>query len=167
VLKAPSHLGHLPQLFATYPDARVVVTHRDPLRVIGSLASLMATLQRMRSDQVDYRGMVEGIAFGFAYLVQKVMKQRDVGAVPNDRIIDVRYADLLRDPVGTVRNLYERWQLPFDRRLEERIRHRLVAQQHGQKGGHRYSFAETGLDLAAQRAKFAAYLERYGIPAEE
>ena len=44
VVKAPSHLSALPLLFATYPDARVVITHRDPLRVIGSLADLMATL---------------------------------------------------------------------------------------------------------------------------
>jgi hypothetical protein len=166
-LKAPSHLGRLKELFAVYPDARVVVTHRDPLRVIGSLASLMATLHRMRSDQVDYRGMVDGMAFGFSYLVQKVMKQRNAGTVPDERIVDVRYADLVRDPVGTVRGLYERWGLPFDESIAARIRQRLAAQKHGQKGTHRYSFAETGLDLASQRATFAPYLERYGIPAEE
>jgi len=167
VLKAPSHLGRLAELFAVYPDARVVITHRDPLRVIGSLASMMATLQRMRSDHVDYPSMAAGMAFGFDYLVRKVMKQRDAGAVPNDRIVDVRYADLVHDPVGTVRGLYDRWGLPFEERLADRIRHRLATQKHGQKGAHRYSFAETGLDLAEQRAKFAAYLERYGIPAEE
>jgi hypothetical protein len=167
VLKAPSHLGHLHQLFAVYPDARVVVTHRDPLRVIGSLASLMATLQRMRSDHVDYPAMVGGMAFGFAYLVRKVMKQRAAGVVPDDRIVDVRYTDLVRDPVGTVRGLYAGWGLPFDEAIAERIRRRLAAQQHGTQGTHRYTFADTGLDLAEQRAKFAAYLERYDLPAEE
>jgi hypothetical protein len=167
VLKAPSHLGRLRELFAVYPDARVVVTHRDPLRVIGSLASLMATLQRMRSDQVDYDAMVQGMAFGFHYLVEKVMRQRDAGTVPNDRIVDVRYADLVRDAVGTVRVLYEGWGIPFDESLAGRIRQRLVGQQHGQRDAHRYSFADTGLDLAEQREKFAAYLERHGIAAEE
>jgi len=167
VLKAPSHLGRLQELFAVYPDARVVITHRDPLRVIGSLASLMATLQRMRSDHVDYDAMVQGMAFGFHYLVGKVMKQRDAGAVPNARIVDVRYADLVRDPVGTVRRLYEGWGLPFDEPLAARIRQRLAGRQHGQRGAHRYSFADTGLDLAEQREKFAAYLQRYGVPAEE
>jgi hypothetical protein len=166
-LKAPSHLSRLKELFAVYPDARVAITHRDPLRVIGSLASLMATLHRMRSDHVDYRGMVEGMAFGFSYLVDKMMKQRDTGVGHDGRIVDVRYADLVRDPVGTVRSLYERWGMAFDETLAARIRQRLAAQKHGQKGAHRYSFAETGLELATQRAKFAAYLERYGIPAEE
>jgi hypothetical protein len=166
VLKAPSHLAHLVPLFATYPDARVVVTHRDPLRVIGSLGSLMATLQRMRSDHVDYPGMVAGIAFGFAHLVQKLMRQRDEGLVPAGQITDVRYADLVRDPVGTVRGLYARWGLAFDEALAERIRARLARQQHGAGGGHRYAFEDTGLDLAAQREQFAAYLARYDIAPE-
>jgi hypothetical protein len=167
VLKAPSHLGRLQELFAVYPDARVVITHRDPLRVIGSLASLMATLQRMRSDHVDYDAMAQGMAFGFHYLVEKVMTQRDAGSVPNERVVDVRYVDLVRDPVGTVRRLYEGWGLPFDEPLAARIRQRLAGQQHGQRGAHRYSFADTGLDLAEQRAKFSAYLGRHGIAAEE
>jgi hypothetical protein len=166
VLKAPSHLAHLVQLFGTYPDARVVITHRDPLRVIGSLGSLMATLQRMRSDHVDYPGMVAGIAFGFAYLVNKLMRQRDEGHLPAGQIADVRYADLVRDPIGTVRSLYARWGLAFDDALAERIRRRLARQQHGAGGGHRYSFADTGLDLAEQRAKFAPYLACYDIAPE-
>jgi len=166
VLKAPSHLAHLPALFATYPDARVVVTHRDPLRVIGSLGSLMATLQRMRSDRVDYAALVAGIAFGFAHLVARVMRDRDAGAVPAERIADVRYADLVADPVGTVRRLYAGWGLAFSNDLAARIEARLVAQAHARPPAHRYTFADTGLDRDEQRTKFAAYLERYRIPAE-
>lgn len=164
-LKAPSHLAHLAQLFTTYPDARVVITHRDPLRVIGSLASLMATLHRMRSDHVDDAAMAAQIAFGFEYLVNKVMRERDAG-VGAGRIVDVRYADLVGDPVATVRSLYARWELPFDDELAERIRRRLAEQGHGGDGGHRYSFDATGLDRADLRQKFAHYLERHDIPAE-
>lgn len=164
-LKAPSHLAHLAQLFATYPDARVVITHRDPLRVISSLASLMATLHRMRSDHVDDAAMAAQIAFGFEYLVNKVAQERDSGTGAG-RIADVRYADLVGDPVATVRSLYTQWELPFDDAQAERIRRRIAEQAHGSDGGHRYSFDDTGLQRADLRKRFAGYLERYDIPAE-
>ncbi len=168
VLKAPSHLSQLPALFAEYPDARVVMTHRDPLRVLGSLGSLMATLQRMRSDHVDYQRRVAEMAFGFAFLLGRVMKERDAGRIPTDRITDIRYQDLVRNPVGTVRALYAGWGLPFTAEHERRIRARLDAQGHGSvRATHSYAFADTGLDLAEQRTAFRAYLERFGIPAEE
>lgn len=166
VLKAPSHLARLATLFGTYPDARVIVTHRDPLRVLGSLASLMATLRRMRSDRVDRAGLAAGIAFGFAHLLDGVMAARAAGELPADRIGDVRYADLVADPIGTVRRLYGGWGLPLARDVEERMRARLGAMRHGTRTPHRYRFEDTGLDLDEQRARFAAYLERYGVERE-
>jgi hypothetical protein len=166
VLKAPSHLSSLPALFRAYPDARVVITHRDPRRVIASLADLMATLQRMRSDHVDYGAMVAGIAYGFAELVQAVMRQRQAGEVPDDRITDVRYADLVADPLGTVAGLYERWGLRLGAAAAARMRARLARPAAPAPAAHDYAFADTGLDRAEQRARFAAYLERYRLPEE-
>ncbi len=166
VLKAPSHLAHLPNLFAEYPDARVVVTHRDPLRVIGSLGNLMGTLQRMRSDHVDYPSRVAQIAFGFSFLLQRVLQQLDRGLIPADRVKDVRYLDLVRDPVGTVRRLYADWGQPFREDFARRIDTHLAAQKHGAHGGHRYSFSDTGLNLDEQRAAFAAYMQRFDVASE-
>jgi hypothetical protein len=163
VLKAPSHLGHLPELFTTYRDARVVITHRDPLRVVGSLASLMATLHRMRSDHVDYDAMASQIAFGFDYLTTKVMDQRDSG-IGENRITDVLYSDLVDDPVSAVRGLYERWGLAFAPELAGRIREHCA--NRSRAAGHRYSFGDTGLDLVEQRRKFAGYMMRYRVAEE-
>jgi hypothetical protein len=166
VLKAPSHLSSLPTLFGVYPDARVVITHRDPLRVVASLANLMATLQRMRSDHVDYGTLAAGIAYGFAELVQSVMRQRQRGEVPDERIIDVRYQDLTADPVATVAGLYERWGIRFSTEAETRVRERIRRLPDDGSRLHRYAFEDTGLTAAAQRERFAPYLEQYGIPAE-
>jgi len=166
VLKAPSHLSSLPTLFRIYPDARVVITHRDPLRVIASLANLMATLQRMRSDHVDYGSLVAGIAYGFAELVRSVMEQRRSGVVPDERIIDVRYQDLIADPLATVAGLYERWGIHFGADAERRVRQRIRRPADDGSGVHRYAFEDTGLAAAAQRERFALYLQRYGIPGE-
>src|SRR6185436_8327997 len=105
-LKAPSHLHNLPLLFATYPDARVIITHRDPLQQLGSLSNLMATIRWIRSNQVDYDGIVRSMGMGFKFQLAHMTKLRDEGAVPNPQILDVRYADLVADPVATVASIY-------------------------------------------------------------
>jgi len=166
VLKAPSHLGMLPALFRAYPDARVVITHRDPLRVIGSLCNLMAALHWMRSDHVDYDAIVRAMSFGFPFLCERVMKQREAGELPADRITDVLYRDLVREPIATVASLYRGWGRTLSAEAEARMRAFLDHRRHAKRGAHEYAFETTGLDRDAERKKYAAYLERYGVPLE-
>jgi hypothetical protein len=166
VLKAPSHLSMLPALFRAYPDARVVITHRDPLRVIGSLCNLMAALHWMRSDHVDYDAIVRAMSFGFPFLCERVMKQRDAGELPGDRIADVLYRDLVRDPIATVHGLYSSWGTTLSSTAEARMRGFLDGRRHTRRGGHEYAFESTGLDRDTERQKYAAYFARYGVPAE-
>lgn len=165
-LKAPSHLHLLPTLFATYPDARLVVPHRDPLRVLGSLTNLMATLRWMRSDHVDYEAIVAAMSFGFHYQMENLSKLRDTGAIPNDQIVDVRYADLVADPIATVRKIYAAFEIEFTDAFDANLRARLASRPRSARAVHEYSFDDTGLDLAEERAKHAAYQERYDVPSE-
>ena len=116
VLKAPSHLSSLSLVFATYPDARVVITHRDPLRVVGSLADMMATLHWMHSDHVDHEILVQFLCMGLELQMDGVTAERDAGGLPADQIADVRYADLVADPVAVVTGLYAGWDLEMQRR---------------------------------------------------
>ena len=102
MVKAPSHLSALPLVFATYPDARVVITHRDPLRVVGSLADTMATLHWMHSDRVAHEILIEFLCMGLELQMNAVTKERDSGTLPVDQIADVGYQDLVDDPIGTV-----------------------------------------------------------------
>jgi Sulfotransferase family len=166
VVKAPSHLSALPMLFATYPDARVVITHRDPLRVIGSLADLMATLHYMHSDHVDHAVLVEFMAMGLELQMDHVAAERDDGAVPNDQISDVIYQDLVADPEGVIERLYAGWGLPVTEAFRAELHDYLAARHTGRASGHDYSFADTGLDLAAHRALLQPYQDRFGVPSE-
>ena len=50
LLKSPAHLWHLAALLAEYPDAVIIQTHRDPLKVIASVSALAVHLRRMASD---------------------------------------------------------------------------------------------------------------------
>jgi len=166
VLKAPSHLGQLPALFRAYPDAHVVITHRDPLRVIGSLCNLMAALHWMRSDHVDYDAIVRAMSFGFPFLCERVMQQRDAGELPEGRVHDVLYRDLVREPIESVRTLYAGFGRALSQGAEARMRAFLDERRSAKRGAHDYAFETTGLDRDSERKKYAAYLERYGIPSE-
>jgi hypothetical protein len=166
VLKAPSHLSALPLVFATYPDAKVVITHRDPLRVIGSLADLMATLHHMHSDQVDHAVLVEFMAMGLEMQMDEVTAERDAGALPADQIADVIYDDLTTDPLGTVEQLYAGWGWPVSDTLRANLGAYLESRHTHRSGGHDYSFGDTGLDLATHRANVAAYQARFGVRSE-
>jgi hypothetical protein len=166
VLKAPSHLSALPLVFATYPDAKVVITHRDPLRVIGSLSDMMATLHYMHSNHVDHGVLVEFMAMGLELQMDEVTAQRDSGAIPDDHISDVLYRTLVKDPVGTVERLYAGWDLPITAEFRRRL-HAYLDARHSHRGpGHDYSFSDTGLDLTTHRALVAPYQERFGVPSE-
>ena len=165
-LKAPSHLHNLPNLFAVYPDARVVVPHRDPVRVLGSLTNLMASLRWMRSNHVDYESIVAAMSFGFAYQMENLSKLRDDGSIPNDQICDVRYADLVRDPVATVASIYQAFEIPFTSQYEANLHARLKSRPRDRRALHEYSFDDTGLDLTAERERHREYQQRYDVPSE-
>jgi len=167
VVKAPSHLSALPLVFATYPDARVVMMHRDPLRVMGSLADTMATLHWMHSDRVAYDTLIEFLCMGVEIQMNAVTKERDSGALPVEQIADVRYLDLVADPVAVVRSLYAGWDLELTAEAVAAMEAYLAARHTGRAGdGHAYSFEDSGLDLASHRALVADYQARFGVPSE-
>ncbi len=166
VLKAPTHLNRLNYLFATYPDAKVVITHRDPLSVLASMTNLLSTLKYAHSDLVNYEGDLGRLAFGNTYLCQLMTDERKGGNLPAGQITDVRYADLMRDPLATVGALYQQWGIPFSDEFANCISEYLAAKPKGKHGAHSYSFADTGLNLEEEREKYREYQAYFGVPSE-
>jgi Sulfotransferase family len=165
LLKSPAHLWQLDTLLAEYPDALIVQTHRDPLNVISSVSALTSHLRRMASDQTSIADCAvqshEEIVVG----LERGMKLRDSGVVPPGQIVDVQFADFIRDPFATVRDLYTRLGRELSPVAEQRMRDHLAAHP-GDGGGSRYTWADTGLDAGAVREQVSAYQERYGVPTE-
>jgi hypothetical protein len=166
LLKSPAHLSTLPALFAEYPDARVVHTHRDPTKIVGSVANLMATLRFMRSDAVDVAQQGQ-IALGtFKYLLELGISLRGSGALPVRQIVDSHYLDLMRDPVANLERVYAQLGLAWPSGHAERIRGYLRDKPKAKFGAHAYRYEELGLDAGVVREQFAAYVAHYGIRAE-
>jgi hypothetical protein len=167
VLKAPSHLPALDTLFAVYPDARVVVTHRDPLRILPSVASILYSTMWVRSDEVDVQALL-GWFTGetCAALVERMLAFRASGRVDARLFHDVRYADLVKEPIPTIAGIYDHFGMALSAEAERRMREYLASKPQGRHGEHRYEFEHTGFDLAAERERFRPYRERFGLPSE-
>jgi len=166
LLKSPGHLQTLPQLFAQYPDARVIHTHRDPRRFIASLVSLLAVLRFMRSDRVDVGALGAAMQFTYGMFLDQVIAQRESGAIPGAQIVDSHFLDLMADPVAALRHAYDGLGMPWPEGHDERIRTYLAGKPKGKHGAHSYTFADVGLDEGGVRETFAHYVAHYGIAEE-
>ena len=166
LLKSPGHLQTLAQLFAEYPDAKVIHTHRDPCCFIASLVSLLAVLRFTRSDRVDIATLGPLMELTYQMFLEQVIDQRDRGAIPDEQIIDSHFVDLITDPVASLRGLYEQLDFAWPANHDRAVRDYLEAKPKGKHGDHRYTFADVGLDENSVRATFAHYVDRYGIRQE-
>ena len=104
VLKSPFHLGHLDDLLAALPDALVVHTRRDPTSALASWCSLAATIGRGTVASLDLRTLGQSWLDFWAHAAERAVAVR--GLADTRRIHDVRYADLVADPLREVRRLY-------------------------------------------------------------
>ena len=166
ILKGPSHLSMLPDLFATYPDAHIVVTHRDPVRGLGSLGSIIAAMISMRSQVVDRRLCIQLQAAASPMMLDQYMKCRDSGELPEEQITDIRYIDLVSNPIETVSGLYERLGRRLGSDAQARMKRWLAAKGSKPAAPHRHRFDDTGLDREVERAKYRAYMQRFELPEE-
>jgi len=163
VLKAPAHLFDLKALFSVYPDACVIMTHRDPLEVAASIASLTANLRSAFSSAVDPIELGPQCSRRWAEAVNRAMSFRDGGHVPADRFLDIYYVDLLSDPVGTIQKIYDRFELPLPEAMEERTRAFLLENPQHRFGQHRYRLEDFGLNAREETIRYAAYSQRFGL----
>jgi hypothetical protein len=166
VLKAPSHLMALDSLLAVYPDAEIVMTHRDPLKVLPSCASLTRILREPFTNRLDREALRSDVNLRWEGSARLAMKIRSENPALGESFYDVLYPDLKKDPMAVVREIY----CYFDRELThdaETAMQRFVAENpKNKKGEHRYSLEEFGFDRETERQRFQFYTDFYGITPE-
>ena len=165
VLKTPVYLFALDLVFEFFPDAWVLLTHRDPLKTMPSGMSTLASVRWQRSDTVDLENLTAGAAGGFD-LIAQIKQRRDAGDFP-DRIADVHFLDQMRDPTSGIRAAYAKLGRPFEETHAERIRSYVDAKPKGKFGQHAYSPEDWGFTKASIRENTRAYVEAYGVELED
>lgn len=163
-LKSPMHLWHLEALRAVYPDARLVWTHRDPVKVVPSVASLATTLNAVGSD-VD---RTEAIARSW---FQKCAHAVEVGERARTEFddecwFDLPYAELIDDPVGAVERMYVHFGLDLSQLGRRRMQAYVDAHPQDRHGRHEYDAGQFGLTDGEIRERFADYTARREVPSE-
>ena len=166
LLKTPGHQWCLPALLDEYPDATLVYTHRDPLKVIASTASLTAHLQRLASDHTS----VPVLGAEWAdYLVEgnnRSVDAREDRVVAPGRAVDITFGAFMTEPFDTVSAVYDRLGLEITPSVEARMRAFLADNPSDKHGVHAYTFSATGLDERATRRRTARYEEYFHVPRE-
>lgn len=163
-LKSPNHAIALPALAAEYPDAKLVLLHRDPSVLCASACSLITTLTGTFSD-ADHTAYIA--AHWTDMLAESVARSEAFRASHPDReIIDVQYADLVNDPVGTVERIYEMCGREFGEPARGAMAAFVAANPKGRFGTHGYRLEDFRLEAGEITDRFADYVARYGITTE-
>jgi hypothetical protein len=158
-LKSPHHALALDALDAQYPDARFVVTHRDPAVCVASTASLVRSLSGTFAHGGRERELGELWSEVLATMTDRLVAART--RLGEDRFVDVAYSDLVADPVGTAQRIYAALEWAFtDAAADAMIAHANVAVP-GRHGRHTYRPGDFALDRDALAERFAAYRARF------
>jgi hypothetical protein len=161
VLKAPVHMFALPTLLSIYPDALFVHVHRDPLEAITSVSSLIAILRGVFSDDVDPRQIGRDALQYWSEVMAMFLPERE--QLSTERICDVTYLEIRRDPIAAARRVYEHFAWSFAQETEQRMHVVLANQPREQNGFHHYEPSEFGLEAGDVTRRFPEYRERFGL----
>ena len=163
VLKAPGHLFGLGALLRRFPNARIVQTHRDPLRAMASMASHATVLRRAFSDNADAREIAADWADRWARALDGFLAVRERAAAA--QFLDIDYEAIETSPLETVERVYAFLGWPLTDRARASMAAFLGANPKDKHGAHRYTLEQFGLDRAELARRFARYCERFAIRA--
>jgi hypothetical protein len=167
LLKGPTHVPVLPLLVETYPDARIILLHRDPVKALASVVDVVGTLFWMRTDTP-----FAGDSFG-AYLnaepvarnLERVIGWLEDGTLARERVCHVRYRDFATKPAAAIESVYQRFGLELTGAAMDAMLGYLAHKPKGVFGAHAYDAGPSGA-VATERARFRPYQEYFGIPDE-
>lgn len=159
VLKAPFHLGRVPQLVETFPDVRFVHTHRDPLETSPSIASLYASTWRSTSDPVDPLLVGEQCLDLWSWGISKCLADRDAGH--EHRFIDVLYEETRKDPMPAIEHVYERLERPLTDAARREMARWGDENRRDKRASHDYTLEEFGYTEERILGAFSEYRRRF------
>ncbi|BBY99173.1 sulfotransferase family protein [Mycolicibacterium fallax] len=159
VLKSPQHLEQFVPIMNVFPDATMIVTHRDPVDVAVSMATMMTYTMRMSVDRVD----VPTVAGYWIGRIDEMLSAclRDHDKLPADRTIDVRFDEFMADDLAMVARVWDVAGYCPDAESRAAVADYLAGHTRGRLGAVDYRPADLGLDRDELRARFAPYVERF------
>ena len=159
-LKCPTHLWHLDALAATYPHGRLVRLHRDPVAAITSACSLTAVVRSARSAEVDRAEIGRYWTERAEAAIGPARRSSDVHGLP---VLDLRYDDVVGDPLAAVASVCEFAGIRWTGAAEKRVRRFLERNPKGRHGRHRYTPEEFGVSRAELEERLGDYRKEFEL----
>jgi len=164
VLKSPQHLEQFEPLLEVFPDAFVVVTHRDPAAVLRSMVTMIAYTARLSHAEIDLPKLG---SYWRARLVDAcVACSRDRHFIPEDQSLDVHFDEFMADDFAMVQRVYAAADQPLGDRSRESMRRFLAEHPRGRFGAIEYDLRPFELDEDEIRSTLAPYIEQFGVGLE-
>jgi len=164
VLKAPRHIYFIEALLHEFPDACIVWTHRDPVKVIPSMASLSYLYRKPFSENPDPRRAGAFQLYNTSTGLSRGLAARDHADASH--FYDVHYHQFLGDPLREIRKMYEFFDLSFPAEMGNAIRQWHDQNPQHKHGKHAYSPEDFGLDRNQIRKEFSDYISLFNISPE-
>src|SRR6266516_1441676 len=161
ILKAPTHMSAMPALLSVYPDALFVQTHRTPIDAMASVSSLVTILRSAFSDAVDPFIVCREAIDYWSEAMDNFLSERD--RLAGNRICDIQYDEIRREPIGAVRRIYEYFGWTLSREAEQRMRALVASQAERQSANHRYDLSQFGSSAQEVLSVFSTYCQRFGL----
>jgi hypothetical protein len=160
VLKTPQHLEQLPALIATFPDATIALTLRDPVAVLQSAVTMLAYGDRLRRVEID----ADGLARYWVDRIERLLRAavRDLGAVPADRRVDVEFGAFMADDLGTACRILEQARIAVTDNARAALASYVAGNPRGRAGSVAYDLrGDFGLEPDAVRERFRFYFDAF------
>ena len=165
VLKCPQHLEQLPVLNKVFPDATIVITHRDPVAVIRSAVTMLAYGQRVSRHRIDLPGLVEYWSDRVEHLLRACVRDRP--QLPASQSIDVPFNAFMADDMGMVERIYACAGVELTDKARAEMRAFTDAHPRGKEGRMVYDLkGDFGVDPAALRERFSFYFDQFPVQAK-
>jgi hypothetical protein len=166
VLKTGAHMWGLEHLLRTYPDARIVFTHRDPVKSLTSYASLTAMVRRMSSDHIDPVEVADDWSARLKHALEHVLDVRGARDYPDAIFMDVLFPDFAANQFAVVERIYQAFDLPMSEEGAAAMRAYIADNPKGKYGVHAYTPQEYGIRPDAVRESFHRYIDRFDLKPE-
>ena len=164
VLKSPIHLATLDALLDEYPDARIIFTHRDPAKIVPSVASLFYTIGGIATDALSPEQAGRDHLEWWAKAVNGAMEVRKAHPDKAHQFVDIQFEEIIDDPVAALQRAYDTLGLEWSSEAQSKMHTFISDNPRGKHGAHRYTLEDFGLQLGEIRERFGAYCEAYDVP---
>lgn len=164
VLKSTAYFWGLAAIMSVYPDARIIMTHRDPIKLTSSFFSNVSMTYSMGSDSIKDTEIGEFWGETWEKAMHRFVEFRKSGKVAN--AFDMQFSEFVKDQLAMVKRIYVHFDLPLSAATEQKMRDFIANKPKERHGIHRYTPEQFGVNPAQERQRYGFYQDYFHVPNE-